>query len=80
MLPKSLKQLVYKELQDKMGHLGPERVQSLARERMYWPRMLTDITNYIQQPMLMPKTKETCQHQSTDAGNHNIIPRRVSQH
>lgn len=46
-LPSKLKQLVYTELHEKMGHLGPQRVLQLARMRFYWPNMETDITEYI---------------------------------
>ena len=48
-LPDSLKSLVYKEMHDKMGHVGPERVFNLARERVYWPGMYSDIERYIHQ-------------------------------
>ena len=47
-IPEGLKKTVYTELHNNMGHLGPERVFELARERVYWPKMLSDITNYIQ--------------------------------
>ena len=46
-LPKSLRKIIYTELHDNMGHLGPERVVALARERVYWPNMQEDITTYI---------------------------------
>lgn len=35
--------MVLKELHDKMGHLGSDRVLHLARERFYWPRMQSDV-------------------------------------
>ena len=46
-IPESLKEVVYQELHNNMGHLGPERVVELARERVYWPKMLEETTNYI---------------------------------
>ena len=30
-----------------MGHLGLEKVADLAQRRFYWPRMVSDIRNYI---------------------------------
>ena len=40
-------QLIYKELHQDMGHLGPERVLQLARERVFWPNMEKDISHFI---------------------------------
>ena len=34
---KSLRRLIYKELHENMGHLGPERVYQLPKNRFYWP-------------------------------------------
>ena len=38
-IPPSLKNLVYQELHEKIGHLGGERVYQLAKDRFYWPGM-----------------------------------------
>ena len=46
-LPSKFKQKVYDELHCKMGHLGSERVIVLARERVYWPGMAREITEFI---------------------------------
>ena len=46
-LPAKYKHLVFEELHVNMGHLGPERVVQLARERFYWPGMESDIHDYI---------------------------------
>lgn len=46
-LPLKLRNLVYKELHQEMGHLGADRVYHLARERFYWPHMERDITHYV---------------------------------
>ena len=46
-VPSKLKTTVLRELHDKMGHIGPERVAQLARERVYWPGMAEDIEKYI---------------------------------
>ena len=46
-LPTVFHDTVYKELHEKMAHLGTEKVLSLARKRFYWPYMATDVDNYI---------------------------------
>jgi len=46
-LPLKLRNLVYKELHQEMGHLGADRVYQLARERFYWPHMERDIIHYV---------------------------------
>jgi hypothetical protein len=38
-LPRKYHSLVLKELHDKMGHIGSDRVLHLARDRFYWPLM-----------------------------------------
>lgn len=38
-LPATFKSRVLKHLHDDMGHVGTERVLSLARQRFYWPYM-----------------------------------------
>ena len=45
-LPSQLRPMVYHELHDEMGHLGADRVVSLARDRFYWPHMQRDIEQY----------------------------------
>ena len=46
-VPSVLKNIIFTELHDKMGHLGPERVTALARDRFYWPSMSKNISTYI---------------------------------
>ena len=46
-LPTKYRSLVFRELHEKMGHLGPERVFNLAREWFYWPGMKNDIEHFI---------------------------------
>ena len=46
-LPKSMRHLIYQQLHVEFGHLGVERVYQLARQRVYWPRMLADIDDFI---------------------------------
>ena len=47
-LPYHYHPLVFQELHTKMGHLGPEKVEELARQRFYWPYMARDIAHFIQ--------------------------------
>ena len=46
-LPKSLTRLIFKELHENMGHLGPERVYQLSKDRFYWPFIQNDIGHFI---------------------------------
>eukprot|EP00794_Sanderia_malayensis_P006740 gene6740-7500_t len=46
-LPRKYRSLVIKELHNNMGHLGTDRVFDLARERFHWPRMYTQIHEYV---------------------------------
>ena len=46
-LPSCYKKVVLTELHDKMGHLGTDRVVSLARDRFYWPHMVSEIERYV---------------------------------
>lgn len=48
-LPKVYHPLVLKHLHDDMGHLGTDRVLTLARDRFYWPHMAIYIEEYITQ-------------------------------
>lgn len=46
-LPEQLRPVVLKSLHDDMGHVGPEKVVHLARERFYWPHMQQAIEDYV---------------------------------
>ena len=48
-LPQCFHELVFHELHNKLGHLGPEKVEELARQRFYWPYMTRDIESYIRE-------------------------------
>ena len=41
-LPSSIRNTVYNELHNKMGHLGTDKVFDLARRHFYWPKMYRD--------------------------------------
>ena len=46
-LPQKYRRMVYRELHEQMGHLGTERVFTLARERFYWPGMKKNIDHFV---------------------------------
>ena len=48
-LPLKHREMIFKVLHTDMGHLGAERVLQLARQRVYWPKMKTDIEQFTQQ-------------------------------
>ena len=46
-LPEKYRRMVMRSLHDDTGHLGVERTTELLKERFYWPRMTTEIENYV---------------------------------
>ena len=42
-LPRKFRTAVMKGLHDDVGHMGRDKTSELFRQRVYWPRMLTDI-------------------------------------
>ena len=46
-LPKTLHNVVYSELHEKLCHLGSEKVLELARRRFYWPKMQKHVEFFI---------------------------------
>ena len=61
-LPQKYHRLVIKELHENMGHLGPERVLDLARQRFFWPRMHADIEHFIHNVCTCVKQKRPTFH------------------
>ena len=47
LLPERFHPMVFVEIHEKMGHLGADKVEELARQRYYWPYMRKDIQEYI---------------------------------
>ena len=56
-LPQKYRHVVYKELHGNMGHLPPERVTELCRQRFYWPGYEKDITTTSEKHVDAQKTK-----------------------
>ena len=46
-LPRKFCKIIYCELHQEMGHLGPECVVQLCHERLSWPGMQEDITHFV---------------------------------
>lgn len=46
-LPKKYQPMVLRSLHDESGHLGVERTIDLVKDRFYWPKMNSEIEQYI---------------------------------
>ena len=46
-LPKAYREEAMRGLHNDLGHLGVERAFTLARPRFYWPKMMSDIGEWI---------------------------------
>lgn len=60
-----------------MGHLGADRVLSLARERFYWPRMSKYIEDYIQNRSLFERQETVASISYSTEANHCHTPFRT---
>ena len=61
-IPLTMRQTVYKELHDNMGHIGAGRVLDLARNRFYWPHMQRDVEHYCSKVCPCLKDRKPAQH------------------
>lgn len=61
-LPGQYKPMVLKYLHNDMGHIGTERVLSLARERFYWPDMKKEVKEYVTRKCPCIKQKKPVGH------------------
>ncbi|KAL1272216.1 hypothetical protein QQF64_028078 [Cirrhinus molitorella] len=61
-LPSKYRKLALEHLHDRMGHVGTERVLSLARDRFYWPYMKTEIEGYVTRKCPCVKQKKPSTH------------------
>ena len=58
-LPQCFKKLIYQHLHQQMGHLGAERTFQLARKRVYWPRMFSEIEDFVRRKCRCVVQKKT---------------------
>ena len=47
LLPSCQKDRILESLHDSTGHQGMDRTESLVRQRCFWPRMQTDVKNWV---------------------------------
>ncbi len=57
-LPSKYRTLAFEHLHDRMGHVGTERVLSLARDRFNWPFMKAEIEGYVSRKCPCTKDKK----------------------
>ena len=46
-LPSCLRHVVLRQLHDDMGHMGRDRTTHLVKERFFWPKMSSEVDNYV---------------------------------
>ena len=64
--PESLRYLIYRWFHEEMGHVGPNRVSQLCRSRVFWPKMLTDIEEFINKKCQCIAQKRPHRHQEAE--------------
>lgn len=47
LLPQKQRDTVFRERHKEIGHLGTERTLGLIRDRFYWPRMQSDVEDFV---------------------------------
>lgn len=77
-MPAEFRETVCKLLHDDMGHLGAERTTNLLRSRFYWPKMASEVEQYIKNcgeciTRKTPYTKAAPLHQITSNGPMDLV-------
>ena len=67
-LPKKFHSKILRSVHDDMGHQGLEKTMELLRERVYWPTMAVDTSNWVSQ----------CSHCQVAKGNYTTPRPRIS--
>lgn len=77
-LPAEFRTVVLKSLHDELGHLGVERTTDMIRSRFFWPKMATDVEQYIKNCGECVLRKTPCQraaplHQIVSTGPMDLV-------
>lgn len=77
-LPAKFKAVVLKSIHDDLGHLGIERVTDMIRSRFLWPKMSTDVEQYVRNCGECVLRKTPCQraaplHQIVSSGPMDLV-------
>ena len=64
--PEALRHLIYQWFHMDMGHLGVSRVVQLCRSRVFWPKMTSDIEEFISQRCQCIVQKRPGRHQEAE--------------
>lgn len=73
-VPDAHRTLAIKGCHDEAGHLGRDKTLSLVRDRFFWPRMVTDITEYVHGCLICQRAKTRPSHQAPLQGIHSSQP------
>lgn len=78
MLPAKFKAVVLKSMHNGLDHLGVERVTDMIRCRFFWPKMLSDVEEYVRNCGEYVLRKTPCQratplHQIVSSGPMDLV-------
>lgn len=77
-LPAKFKAVVLKSMHNDLGHLGVERVTDMIKSRFFWPKMSTDVEQYVRNCGECVLRKTPCQraaplHQIVSSGPMDLV-------